>query len=63
MFFKNDALVLKGCYFCENLVVKELKKHFAEFFAKKFIEQANETRKEKGLTNDIMDEWLMKVNP
>lgn len=43
--------------------MKELKKHFAEFFAKKFIEQANETRKEKGLTNDIMDEWLMKVNP
>ena len=38
--------------------MKELKDLLAQFYAKKSIENANESWKEKNLSNEIMDEWL-----
>ncbi|MEM6965526.1 MAG: hypothetical protein AAF573_12215 [Bacteroidota bacterium] len=38
--------------------MNELKDLLADFFAKKSINLANQTWKEKGLTNDDMERWL-----
>jgi hypothetical protein len=38
--------------------LKELKQQLAFFYAKKSIDSANKAWLEKGLSNEIMDEWL-----
>ena len=38
--------------------LKELKELLAQFYAKKSIDNANKSWKEKKLSNDTMDEWL-----
>ncbi len=38
--------------------MKELKNLLAQFYAKKSIENADKSWKDKNLSNDIMDEWL-----
>jgi predicted metal-binding transcription factor (methanogenesis marker protein 9) len=42
--------------------VLEIKDMLAQYFAKKSIEAANKAWVEKGLSNDIMDEWLNEEN-
>ncbi len=43
----------------DNTDLNELKNQLAKFYAKKSIESANEVWKEKGLTNENMDKWLI----
>ncbi|MFN4147582.1 MAG: hypothetical protein ACK4GN_17280 [Runella sp.] len=38
--------------------IKELRTQLAHFYAKKSIEAANKVWKERGYTNELMDEWL-----
>ncbi|MEK7262930.1 MAG: hypothetical protein AAB071_00285 [Bacteroidota bacterium] len=38
--------------------LQELKQQLAHFYAKKSIDSANKVWMEKGLSNEIMDEWL-----
>jgi hypothetical protein len=42
--------------------VLEVKRLLAQHFAKKTIDAAEKVWHEKGLTNDIMDEWLNDEN-
>jgi len=42
--------------------VLEVKRLLAQHFAKKTIDAAEKVWQEKGLTNDIMDEWLNDEN-
>ncbi len=38
--------------------LEELKNELAQFYAKKAIQSANQAWKEKGLSNETMDQWL-----
>jgi hypothetical protein len=38
--------------------LKELKNELAQFYAKKAIQSANQVWQEKGLSNEIMEQWL-----
>ncbi|NJL15667.1 MAG: hypothetical protein HC913_23470 [Microscillaceae bacterium] len=38
--------------------LKELKNELAQFYAKKAIQSANQAWQEKGLSNEIMEQWL-----
>ena len=40
----------------------ELKDQLAHFYAKKAMDEADKIWKEKGLSNEIMDEWLNEEN-
>jgi hypothetical protein len=38
--------------------LKELKNELAQFYAQKAIQSANQAWREKGLSNEIMEQWL-----
>lgn len=38
--------------------LKELKNELAQFYAKKAIQSANQAWQEKGLSNEVMEQWL-----